>query len=193
MIVGIDLAAKSMNKTGICLLEGSKAQVSTLLTDIEIVNVCVKHRPAIVAIDAPLGFGNRLCDKLMKGYGAMPLSLPSIFSLAERAVNLVKLLNQNIVTEIIEVFPTASAKILGFHDKNLQTKKKLFEQLFQLKLPNRINRHSFDALICSITAWLYMNSLTNSVGDSNGVIVIPAKEKKEKAIEEIELLDFKIS
>jgi predicted nuclease with RNAse H fold len=193
MIVGIDLATKPTNKTGICLLEGSKARVSTLFTDIEIINVCVEHQPTIVAIDAPLGFGDRLCDKLMKGYGAMPLSLPSIFSLAERAVNLVKLINQNVVAEIIEVFPTGSAKILGFYDKNLKRKKQLFEQLCKSKLPNTIDRHCFDALICSITAWLYMNSLTNSVGDSNGVIVIPAKEKKEKAIEEIKLLGLGIS
>lgn len=193
MIIGIDLSAKSTNKTGVCLLENSKALIFTLFTDSEIINACVKYSPTIIAIDAPLGLGDRLCDKLMKGYGAMPLSLPSIFSLAERAVNLVKLINQNIASKIIEVFPTASAKILGFYDKNLEVKKKLFEQLFQLKLPGTINRHCFDALICSVTAWLYMNGLTNSVGDSDGFIVVPAKEKRTEAIEMVKLLDLGIS
>lgn len=193
MIIGLDLSAKSTNKTGVCMLESSKALLFTLFTDSEIINTCIKYPSTIIAIDAPLGLDDRLCDKLMKGYGAMPLSLPSIFSLAERAVNLVKLINQNVVSEIIEVFPTASAKILGFYDKNLKIKKQLFEQLFQLKLPDTIDRHCFDALICSITAWLYMNGLTNSVGNPDGFIVVPAKEKRAEAIEIIKLLNLEIS
>lgn len=193
MIIGIDLAAKPTNRTGLCCLEGSEARIFTLFTDSDIIYFCAKYSPAIIAIDAPLGFGERLCDKLMKGYGAMPLFLPSIFSLAERAVNLVELINRKIASEVIEVFPTASAKILGFYHKNLNKKKELFEQLFQLQLPNTIDRHSFDGFICSLTGWLYVNHLTNSVGDSNEFIVIPAKEKKAEAIEKIKCLNLRIS
>ena len=85
----------------------------------EIIDELKKSGADLVAIDAPLTFEgkNRACDDELRVYGALPPTLKGMTTLADRGTKLaveLKKLNFN----VIEVFPTASAKILGFHDKN---------------------------------------------------------------------------
>ncbi len=190
MIVGIDLSAKPTNRTGICFIIGKEAKVLTLFTNDEIVNFCISYRPKIIAIDAPLGLGERLCDKMMKKYGAMPLKLKPIYELGARAIDLLRLITSGLKVKIIEVFPTASAKILGVYHKKPKLMLELMISKFLFDVQGKINKDEVDSFLAGITGLLYNNELAIEVGDNDGKIVIPDVEK----IVEIEsmLCNFKI-
>lgn len=60
MILGIDLAGKENNPTGLCLLESAKAKLKIVYPDEEILEEIKQNSPELIAIDAPLSFDNRL-------------------------------------------------------------------------------------------------------------------------------------
>ncbi|MCX7880207.1 MAG: DUF429 domain-containing protein [Ignavibacteria bacterium] len=183
LILGIDLAGLPKNPSGICLLDEVSVSFQIVFEDIQILSIIESLNPSLIAIDAPISLSDRICDKLMKKYGAMPLSLPSIFTLARRAVNLISSIKNICSAKVIEVFPTGTAKILGFYDKKFRVKLNKFEEYFGIRLPSKPNRHTFDAFLSCLTALLYANYLTTSVGDENGFIVIPSPEKKAHILE----------
>ncbi len=53
-VAGIDLAGVSHRPSGVCLLEGLKAETTLLYTDEEILDWARKEKPDLIAIDAPL-------------------------------------------------------------------------------------------------------------------------------------------
>ena len=53
-LVGIDLAGKSANLTGICFLEKNKLHFSTIFSDDDILVYIKRYNPSLIVIDAPL-------------------------------------------------------------------------------------------------------------------------------------------
>jgi predicted nuclease with RNAse H fold len=168
-IAGLDLAALPKNESGVCILkEGPEFFI--LYEDEEILSFFKNFEPDIVAIDAPLMEEVRIrkADLLLKKYGAMPPTMQGMEILTRRARELVKRIN----CRVIEVFPTATAKILGIYDKNWRN---MAEKL-------RINvksKHELDAYLAAYTAYLYLIGKAEEVGDEEKV-VIPKKIKKFK-------------
>ena len=68
--------------------------------------------------------------------------------------------------EVIEVFPTATAKILGFYHK----KFKETASILKIKVKNK---HELDAYLCCLTGKLFLEGKTEIVGDETGGIIIP--------------------
>lgn len=160
-IAGIDLAAKPKNPTGMCFMQGDY-KLLTVYEDKEILNEINEEKPDIVAIDAPLMEKIRIreADKILKKYGAMPPTMASMTMLTKRAMRLVK----NFDMAVIEVFPTATAKILGFYDKDY---KKMARFLgIEVK-----NEHELDAYISAYTAYLYLNGKAIEVGKKEKIII----------------------
>ncbi len=192
MIIGIDLAAKGKNKTGISIFSNSTNILKIAYSNEEILNEVRIHTPTIVAIDAPLSFGNRACDKNLKHLGVMPLKLPSMVLLAKRAIYLVEKIKETNKITIIEVFPTGTSKILNLYSKNVKEYKNNIQKMFGINLPTKINKHLVDAFIASITGLLFQAKMTCSIGDENGTIVIPNREFLDKILDILRNLNLKI-
>ena len=168
-IVGLDLAGVPKNESGVCILK-EKPEFFILYEDEEILSFFKNFKPDIVAIDAPLMEEIRIrkADLLLKKYGAMPPTMRGMKTLTKRASELVKKIN----CKVIEVFPTATAKILGVYDKNW---KRMAEKIGI----NVKSKHELDAYLAAYTAYLYLLGEAEEVGEEEK-IVIPKKIKKFK-------------
>lgn len=178
--VGIDLAGSPRNPTGFCVLEarGEENYIRTklLFEDEEIVREVIVAKPRVVAIDAPLTNPGRprRCDEELRKYGALPLTLRGVEKLAERGKTLAEVLRGEGL-EVIEVFPTATAKLLGYYSKNeLEVQRMLLSAKLRGDIEKKVLRKDeLDAIFAAITAYLYFQNMTESVGDEEGVIVVP--------------------
>ncbi len=118
-VAGIDLAGNPKNDTGFCIMQtaDNKKTVATsiLHSNQDIIEKLAKTKPELVAIDAPLIYEgkNRRCDDELRDYGALPVTLRGMETLARRGAGLAAELRENGI-KFIEVHSTTSAKILGF-------------------------------------------------------------------------------
>ena len=62
--MGIDLAAKPENPTGVAVLQSKSVKASPVFTDSEISEEIGDSNPALVAIDGLLGFSERDSEKV---------------------------------------------------------------------------------------------------------------------------------
>lgn len=154
-VVGIDLAGKSENPTGFCLLTESGSQTKLIFSDMEILREIEEVKPECIAIDAPFWLPRvgawRLSDEKLLRRGFQPLSplLPTMRLLTLRASHLVKVLRER-GYKVIEVFSNASEKVLG------------------LSKEPRKNKDEYDALLCALTAKAY---LEGKYEDLDGIII----------------------
>jgi len=178
--VGVDLAGNPKNETGFCVLDtvNSIKRVSTTLlhSDDEIIDKIMEISPVVTAIDAPLTFNGveRRCDRELRRYGALPVTLRGMEILAIRGSELArKLMRLNM--NVIEVFSTATAKILGLYaSSEREMQKNLIDAGISGDVDKRfLTRDELDAIFAAITAYLYINKSTTSVGDDKGRIIIP--------------------
>jgi predicted nuclease with RNAse H fold len=166
-ILGIDLAGKPKNPTGLCILKENEILFRTVHEDTEIEECAQTLQPDIIAIDAPLIRGKprvRTADILLRKYKALPPTLPSMRPLTRRGSHLaVQLLQYG---RIIEVFPTATAKLLGIYHINYRD----IATLLNLEVKNK---HELDAYLCCLTGKLFLKKKTRSIGDEDGEIIVP--------------------
>ncbi len=158
---GIDLAAREKNPTGICIINDDLF-LDTVYKDDEILEFIHSMTPNIVAIDAPIMANPRMrdADRELKKYGAMPPSMPSMAELSRRAWNLSK----KIGVQVIEVFSTATAKIIGVYSRDYR------EMALKLQI-NAKNRHEVDAYLAAYTAKLWWNGRAVEVGSKEKIII----------------------
>jgi len=178
-VVGLDLAGSHRNVSGYCVLDvGEVKSVTTKLlhSDEEILSELKSAGPDLVAVDAPLVYdgGRRKCDEMLREYGALPVTLKGMGVLAGRGSALASEMKA-VKFNYIEVFSTASAKILGIYSKNDFTLQK---NMMALDLQGDINtrilsRDELDAVLAAVTGYLHLISQTRSVGDESGVVVVP--------------------
>ncbi|MFH1125895.1 MAG: DUF429 domain-containing protein [Candidatus Altiarchaeota archaeon] len=179
-VVGVDLAGSSKNETGFCILkiDNEKKSVETriLHSNEDLIQAIVEAKPDLVAIDAPLIYNgvNRKCDELLRQYGALPATLPGMETLAKRGVLIAKELEKNNIKNI-EVYATASAKILGVYNKEeFQMQKNMMSLNLDGDTTTRLLiKDELDAVSAALTAYLHMVNQTKTVGDESGRIVIP--------------------
>lgn len=144
-ILGIDLAAKEYNPTGICYYY-KKLECKILKRDIEILDLIEILRPKIIVIDAPLSmekFPYRDSEKelLKRGFRPMPLTIKSIRELAERAIRLKKIFEEKYNSDVLETFPRAVEKILNIN--------------YNILKPFFRSKHLYDAWLCYLTGIFY--------------------------------------
>ena len=166
-ILGIDLAGKLKNPTGICILTDDDIILKTVNEDKEILEIVNSLRPDIIAIDTPIMRGKpkiRKADIILKKYKAFPPTLPGMIPLTIRGSKLAAQLSK--YCRVIEVFPTATAKILGVYHKNYKETAAILNVKVKTK-------HELDAYICCLTGKLFIERKTENVGDKNGIVIIP--------------------
>jgi predicted nuclease with RNAse H fold len=172
-VAGIDLAGLAKNPTGICVL-AKEVKLYTVYEDKEIVNLVKDCK--LVALDAPLCLTPepeiRQADRILKRFGALPPNLPSMRALTKRGGELSKTLRQ-IGRRVIEVFPTATAKILLIYSKDFKVMAKKLE----IKAKNK---HEVDAYLAALTAKLFLLKKAKAIGDKDGKIVIPLSKDIER-------------
>lgn len=155
---------------------GDEKKVSTTLlhSDSEIIERLKKEKPKLAGIDAPLIYSgvNRSCDEELRSYGALPVTLRGMETLAIRGSNLASQLEG---FDFIEVFSTGTAKILGFYDKkDANMQKKLIDAGIKGDTEKRmLVKDELDAIFAAMTAYLRLKNATVEVGDAGGKIVIP--------------------
>lgn len=176
-IVGVDLAGNPSNDTGLCLLtvDGSKSVKTEILhSDEDILKRIHEIKPDVIAIDAPLIFSGdkRQCDHILREYGTLPVTLRGMEILAIRGANLSKKLED---FKVIEVFATATGKILGLYDKDTRrVQKMLISAGIEGDIGTRfLTRDELDSIFAALTGFLHLDGKTKTVGDAGGEIVVP--------------------
>ncbi|MFW5953358.1 MAG: hypothetical protein ACOCSJ_04275 [Candidatus Natronoplasma sp.] len=157
MYVGIDLAAKEKNETGVCLLNDD-IDAKTVFRDEEIVKIARKGE--VVTIDAPLTRSDepfRPAErKMMSEFEPMlPLNTPGMLLLAERARQIRGRLEED--SEVIETYPRAVEQVIDDRED-----RKHFQ-----------NDHEFDAYLCALTAKRYSEGRYKRYGEEFEFIVLP--------------------
>ena len=182
-IIGIDLAGKPENPTGICFLNKNKLNFFTAFSDDEILNFVASNNPSLIVIDAPLSLPNGRCclsnecscseigghfrkaEVEMRKYGrTLPLTFRGMRMLTERAIKLADKLKEDY--EVIESHPRTIQKILGFETpKNVEK---------YYSIPSNISEHELDAILLILTGKFYIKSQFMEFGDEKeGIIILP--------------------
>lgn len=186
--VGIDLAGSPKRVTGLCYLEHDMyANVSRAHSDDEIIFFIDEHDVDVVAIDAPLSFPRlgslRRCDEELRraGIKVLPPALGGMRSLTERAIKLKGVLESR-GHEVVEVFPTGARKILGLPSKRegADALRKALISHGVRGLPENVDQHILDAVICALVGLHYIEGDFVEFGDSReGVIIMPRPRSLE--------------
>jgi len=184
VIIGIDLAGKPENPTGWASWKSKEVKTSLIYTDNEILEGITHNKPEIIAIDAPFSLPKRgilrRADKEMikRGYRVFPPSLPAMRKLTTRAIKLNRLIAEK-GYKTIEVHPTSTCKALNMPSKDWG---KIQAALTQIGLEGdlkvrTLTPHEIDSAIAALTAYLYIKSRTEVLGDDEeGRIIIPKKQ-----------------
>ncbi len=151
IFAGIDPAARERNITGIAIINEGRIEIYSAHRDDEIIKKIEKYEPSIVAIDAPMSLEDRNVDIYLRKYGALSLKIPAMQELAKRGMRIKRILENKY--KVIEVFPTATAKILGFYDMKKKNMLSYFGEKFDIAKVR--NEHEVDAIIAAYTAFLY--------------------------------------
>jgi len=191
-IIGIDLAGKEENPSGICVFDMDKVDLSTLNTDRNILDIINKLKPSLIVIDAPLSLPKGRCclerecgcavgghfrraEIDIRSYGSvLPLTFQGMKMLTLRGVKLASILKKDY--NVIETHPRTCQKILGFKD-TLSGLGKFFT------IPPRASEHELDAVVLAITGYFYLKNCYIELGDPDeGTIIIPKSSKCLKTL-----------
>lgn len=186
-LIGIDLAGKPKNPTGIALWKQKRVKAQLVHTDDEILAYVKNFKPSLVAIDAPLRLPKggilRKADREMikRGYGVFPPTLPAMKALTLRANKLNELIKEAFKT--MEVHPTSTRKALGMPLKDwgkIQTILKSMGLKGDVQM-RTLTPHEIDAVTAALTAHLHIKGQTEEVGDEEeGFIVVPKRQDWRK-------------
>ncbi|WP_321422403.1 DUF429 domain-containing protein [uncultured Methanobacterium sp.] len=187
-IMGIDLAGKVDNPTGICILNTDESReyeidMGTLYTDEEILGNIDRLQPSLIAIDAPLSLPKGRCclekececavgghfrqsEREIRRYGSvLPLTFTGMKMLTLRGVGLASVLLGKF--QLKETHPRTAGKMLNW--ENLE---KDLENYFHL--PPNPTEHELDAAIAALTGFFYINDCFLELGNEDeGTIILP--------------------
>ncbi|AEG19099.1 DUF429 domain-containing protein [Methanobacterium paludis] len=189
-ILGIDLAGKPENPTGISILNVSNdlkildIKFDVFYEDEEILKKTDLISPSLITIDAPLSLPKGGCclskdcscskvgghfreaERKIRKYGSvLPLTFRGMRMLTERGIGLSNRLKGKY--KVIEVHPRTVQKVLGFDD--------LYRDLSKyFKLPDGVTEHELDAALTAITGLFYIKNCYMEFGDpEEGTIILP--------------------
>jgi len=187
-IMGIDLAGKVDNPTGICVLNADKISgyeiyLGTLYSDEEVLEKISAVQPSLIVVDAPLSLPKGRCclekececavgghfrqsEREIRRYGSvLPLTFTGMKMLTMRGVGMARALSGKF--QLKETHPRTVQKILGW--ENLKNE---LENYFHL-LPDA-SEHELDAAIAALTGFFYFNDCYRELGDvDEGTIILP--------------------
>jgi len=177
--IGIDLAANPHRCSGFVAIDAKELAVveaSCLTEDDEIIESVKSYQRPVVAIDAPLGFGNgsmRKVDRKMisLGYRVFPPGFSHMRSLTLRALSLVKKLKELGVV-VIETHPKSVLKSTCCKTVD-ELAGRLNIRSFELASKNV--RHVMDALIAAIASLCYDLGCSYVVEEVDGTIWLVKK------------------
>jgi predicted nuclease with RNAse H fold len=182
-IIGIDLAGKPENPTGICFLNKNKLNFLSLFIDNEILDYVSKNSPDLILIDAPLSLPKgrcclsnkcscseigghfRVAEVEMRKYGrTLPLTFRGMRMLTERGIKLAEKLKKNY--EVIESHPRTIQKILGL------SSPQQIEKYYPV--PEGVSAHELDAALLVLNGIFYLKKHFMAFGDpEEGIIILP--------------------
>ena len=189
-ILGIDLAGKPENPTGISILNVSDdlkildIKFDIFYEDEEILKKTDMISPSLITIDAPLSLPKGRCclskdcscsklgghfreaEREIRKYGSvLPLTFRGMRMLTERGIGLSNRLKGKY--KVIEVHPRTVQKVLGFDD--------LYRDLSKyFKLHDGVTEHELDAALTAITGFFYLKNCYMKFGNpEEGIIIIP--------------------
>lgn len=187
-IIGIDLAGKIDNPTGICVLDVDDINnyginLSTLYLDEEVLEKIDSVHPSIIVFDAPLSLPKGRCclekdckcavgghfrqsEREIRRYGSvLPLTFTGMKMLTMRGVGLANALSGKYILK--ETHPRTVQKMLGF--KNI---KNNLEKYFNLH--HNPSEHELDATLAALCGFFYLNNCYSELGDiDEGTIILP--------------------
>lgn len=176
-VIGLDLAGAPENPSGFALFLDRKIETKLLYSDAEIVRQCVRNRPRVVAIDAPLSLprqgGFRSADKqlIKRGLRVFPPMFAGMKKLTTRGIMLAREMRSK-GFRIIEIHPRTSGSILFGTAERTKWVSNIRRQGWQLKLGR--SEHEIDAAVAALTGMLWLKKKTEEIGDlKEGTIVIP--------------------
>jgi predicted nuclease with RNAse H fold len=196
MFLGIDPTSSEKRPTACALLDasGALARLAAVKTDADILALVSEWRPAIVAIDSPLGFPKGMCCLEescacqsvwpLKGRACEPelarRGIPLYFTtkrsiikqMVYRAIALAREMRSQ-GCQVIEVYPYASKVMLFGKPIPPKTKKEgldFLRQRLDTLIPGlashggRLSHDLCDALVAAYTAYLHSLGQTEAVG-----------------------------
>lgn len=178
-VIGVDLAGRPTNPSGLALLSNRKIGTRLVYSDKEIIELCACESPALVAIDAPLSLpmrGNlRTADGelIKRGLRVFPPTFAGMRFLTERGISLATELRARNL-QVIEIHPRTSGVLLFKTPDRGQWVIKLRKN--GVKLKESVSKHEIDAAMAALTGALHLQKKTEEVGNSvEGTIVIPSQ------------------
>ena len=204
MFLGIDLTTKEQRPTACAVLDdqGALVSVTKLSTDDEMVALVQAHKPAIIAIDSPLGFPEGMdcleedhdCQSvhpfkgrvgerelLAEGISLYVTTKRSIIKpMIYRAIELAKRF-EALGSQVIEVYPyAAKVRLLGkpLPKKSTREGHNFLLERLEIIVPGlrahngRLDHDHLDALFAAHTAWLHHHGRTDSIGAGHEVPIV---------------------
>ncbi len=179
-VIGIDLAGRTTNPSGFALLSNHKIKTWLIYSNDEMIELCTREYPSVVAIDAPLSLpkrGNlRKADALLikRGFRVFPPTFAGMRSLTERGIHLANELRAKKI-KVIEIHPRTSGLLLFKTPSRERWMTELREGGWQLG--ESATEHEIDATMAALTGALYLGKKTEEVGAVHeGVIIVPRGE-----------------
>ncbi len=186
-ILGIDLAGKQENPSGVAFLVDHKIKLFTRYDDKEILDLINDLKPQVIVIDAPLSLPKGRCcleknckcavgghfrqaERDIRQYGrVLPLTFMGMKMLTMRGIKLSTELKKEY--EVLESHPHTTSKILKFEDPYSG-----LNQFFNIS--SEANEHELDAGILTLTGLLYLKNCYITLGDPDeGIIILPIDDK----------------
>ncbi len=200
MCVGIDLAGVPHRETGVAVLRAGRLELLTSARDDEEILALARlaGKRGTIAINAPLtrplgrccldddcrcrtdpGTRSRQLERELARMGIPALATALIKVLARRGAAIAALL-QGQGYKPLEVYPFATLRLLGLPwqgKKTPQGRRKIHRALKPL-VPGlnhpRASEHQLDAIVCALTAQLWRQCRTRTVGiPEEGLMTIP--------------------
>ena len=198
--VGIDLAGVEHRETGVAVLvDGRLALLTTAGTDAEVLRLAKLAGPGgTVAVNAPLtrplgrccldddcrcrvdpGTRSRHLERELARMRVPALATALIKVLARRGGRIAAEIRA-IGHEPLEVYPFATLKLLGlpWRGKRTQAGRRRIYRALRPLVPGlrhpRASEHQLDAVVCALTARLWLEGRTRTVGlAEEGLMIIP--------------------
>ncbi|MEN6329264.1 MAG: DUF429 domain-containing protein [Methanobacteriaceae archaeon] len=183
--MGIDLAGKEENPTGICIISGGNILLKTCFGDGEIMETVKTFNPWLIVIDAPLSLPRgrcclekdcacssgghfRQCEREIRRYGpVLPLTFQGMKMLTLRGISLKEKLESY---HLLETHPRTVQKILGITDINQYVNE-------HYDLSVNPSEHELDAFLAALTGVFYLNDCYLELGDPDeGTIILPGTD-----------------
>lgn len=201
--IGLDLSGSEQRPTGVCVLRGQEAVLSTLYTDSEMISLIRNTSPAVVSIDSPLTlpqgrccvkdscdcrrFGiMRQCERTLKkrGINVYPCLIPSMQGLTARGIELAKKIRE-LGIEVIESYPGAAQDIMGLPRKRADLtglKVDLINMGIEPKSDEEtVSHHEIDALTSALVGYFYLAGQFEALGNEDEEYLIIPSFSESKA------------